>query len=77
MEHTNDLAKAVVYAYVALVNRLGTSVDRDALIATLSGFSELLIERGDSQEAALYLKVFSSALSGEPSAVQDALRTLH
>ena len=77
MEHTNDLAKAVVYAYVALVNRLGTSVDRDALITTLSGFSELLIEGGDSQESAQYLKVFASALSGEPSAVQDALRTLH
>ena len=77
MENTNDLAKAVVYAYVALVNRLDTSVDRGALIATLSGFSELLIESGDSHEAARYLKVFSSALSGEPSAVQDALRTLH
>ena len=77
MEHSNELAKAVVYAYVALVNRLGTSVNRDELIATLFGFSEILIEGGHSQESAKYLEVFASALSGEPSAVQDALRTLH
>ncbi len=79
MELTNEFAKAVLCAYIALVNRLATSgaVNKDELISTLSGFSKLLIEGGHSQESAQYLMAFVASLSGEPSAVQDAFRILH
>lgn len=78
MDDTNELAKAVVFAYVALVNRLAkTAVDKDDLIAALSAFSVMLDESGDSQKASQYLRVFATALSGSPDETEKILNSLH
>lgn len=79
MELTNEFAKAVLYAYAALVNRLSRSgaVDKEELVTALSSFSDLLAENGHSHESAQYLKAFAASLAGDEAGIQEAIRLLH
>lgn len=79
MELTNEFAKAVMCAYVALVNRLDRSgaVSKDELITVLSSISEILAEKPDSAASAQYLTAFVASLSGDDAKAQDVIRLLH